>query len=172
MNIRPPRELFEPLPEENEDEQFLASAHRRIARRKEAKRRGISTASMRNALVTVEAMIAADDYTGATPIHFVAMYAKGHSLVYGVPAAELGPQERTIAVVKVARFLRSECGGDVTKAAAFLRWVWRRESEREKWRRENNKSGGTLGWGLVFSAEFATQWRVDMERMKAKDRRR
>lgn len=171
MNIRPPRELFEPLPEENEDEQFLASGYRRRLKRKETKRR-ISTTSMRAALVRVEEMIAADDYTGATPIHFVAMFAKGHSLVYGVPAAELGPEQRTIAIMKVARFLRGECGGDVTKAAAFVRWVWRREAEREKWRRENNKPGGTLGWGLAFSAEFATQWRVDMERMKAKDRRR
>jgi hypothetical protein len=98
--------------------------------------------------------------------HLVALYAILHEKIYGVEAAELGPQERYTATLRAGLMLKNEFDGDIEEAVAFFRWAWQREASREKWRRENNRSGGRIGIRLMFSGQLLTDYRLDRARKR------
>lgn len=106
------------------------------------------------------------EWEGATARHLVALYAVLHAKVYGIEAAELGPQERYTATLRAGHVLKHDFSEDIDEAVSFFRWVWQREAGREKWRRENKRSGQRIGIRLMFSGQFLTDYRLDKARKR------
>jgi hypothetical protein len=109
----------------------------------------------------VEAMIVSGDWSEATPRDFVALYAMLHNRVYGVEPEDLTSTTRLHAAAAARRLLDRSFGGDPGEFASFIRWVWIREESREKWRVQNNISGGRVSWYKQFNGALVTDWRVE-----------
>lgn len=122
---------------------------------------GFMAAAMASVADDVERMRESGDWGAATARHFVALYEALHLEVYGAAAPDSetarGRQNAAFAAGKV---LREEMGGDPAEMAAFMVWAWEREVGRERWRRENNRPGGRLGWRLLFGG-VAGDYRVE-----------
>lgn len=118
----------------------------------------------------VDAYMQLGDWANATPRDFVVLYAILHERVYGVAASELTPAERLHAAGAAARMLAREFAGDPNEMAEFMRWAWQREAVREKWRRDNNRDGGRIGWRLMFNGSLLTDWRLERTRRHARSR--
>lgn len=104
------------------------------------------------------------DWTPATPIHLVALYLWCHHTVYGVIAGEVQGKEYAIAAKTAKDFLQIQFEGDINKCVSFIRWTWKREEEREQWRRSNNQQGKRIGWRLQFSPSLVTDYKLAMAR--------
>lgn len=106
-----------------------------------------------------------DGWENAEPGHFVALYAACHEQVYGFKPHEL-ESGTTYALARFAcsGLLRVHCEGDKEMLASFIRWTWIREESREKWRRENAKDGGRIGWRWQFNASLISEWRLAIAR--------
>jgi hypothetical protein len=111
-----------------------------------------------------EAMAKSGDWAGATAVHLVALYAFLHREVYEVEPLELDAKSWWLAERSAAGLLAKYFEGDVAMAVSFMRWVWGREIEREKWRRENGRDGQRIGWRLQFSASLVTDYRTSGRR--------
>ena len=90
-----------------------------------------------------------NNWEGAKASHFVALHQVLYEECYGVPL-DLGSREFKMAAMAAGQLLKNEFGGSPIDLLSFMRWVWKREMGREKWRRENNHNGGTLEWAHVF----------------------
>jgi hypothetical protein len=102
------------------------------------------------------------DWTDAWPRDFVAAYALLHNQVYGVEPSELTPEVRYRICAVVQNFLKREFHDDKNLFAEFMRWTWDREEGREKWRRENQRSGGRIAWQTQFMpSSILSDWRID-----------
>lgn len=111
-------------------------------------------------------MRASGDWDQATGHDLVALYEWSHEQVYEVRPAELDPKGWAIAAATAARMVEQHFEGDAGKAAAFIHWVWRREYDREQWRREQRVSGQTIGWKLQFGhGSLVTQYKIDCKRL-------
>lgn len=142
-------------------------ASRAIARAENPKKRPMRVSPKRIAQALVEAADRArrSDWEGATGAHLVGLYAHLHEGVYGVAATELDAQGWAFASAAANRMVGQQFGGSFESAVEFLRWVWRREEDREKWRRANGRSGGRLGWRVQFCARWLVDdYRVDVAR--------
>ncbi len=106
--------------------------------------------------------IADDSYAKAKPRHFVALYVRLHHHVYGVMPSELAREKAYVSAVAAATALLREFDGSNDRLARFLRWTWRREKEREGWRKLNpQKGGGRLSWRAQFcSRSILDDYRV------------
>ncbi len=120
------------------------------------------------ALKGVEERMAGSSWDDARPLDFVAAYAVQHLKVYGVDASELVARERHTAMLAAGRMLKEVFDGDAAAMADFIRWTWRREHEREVWRRQNNRSGGRLGWRLQFGGALIADYQLDKARRAAR----
>lgn len=131
-----------------------------------SKPKQVSNASMERAAREVGEFLKTGEWSSAKPLHFVALYAWLHRKVYGVDTTELTPTTRLHACAMVALMLRKEFDGEQGKLADFMRWVWVRETEREKWRRENNRDGGSIGWRLQFATgnRLVVEYRLSLAR--------
>lgn len=121
---------------------------------------GIGRTSMDRALEEADRRRKSEEWGGARPLVFVALYVRGYEFVYGATPT-FGGKERTFAASAAARILKNEFGGDAQVMSEFFRWVWHREHEREKWRR-SNRSDSTfrITWRLMFSGTLLDDWRV------------
>lgn len=129
------------------------------------KPQAVTRDSLARARMQMRAMRESRDWSGATPIHLVALYEWFHMTVYEVEVSELAAvKECAAAVAAAARLLRDQFRDDVTSMASFMRWLWLREEEREQWRRSKRVGGKRIGWRLQFSASLVTEWRVDRRR--------
>lgn len=93
------------------------------------------------------------DWSEAGPGHLVSLWAWCHRAVYGVEAST-SPRERASAHALAKKLISDRFSGDARAAVAFVRWCWEREKGREKWRREQGKSGSVLGWRAQFGARY------------------
>lgn len=99
----------------------------------------------------------AKEWDRLRPAHFVEMYVLGHKVVYGVEPAELTgtgkgqTNARKGAASAAERMLRQEFGGRQVDMVRFLDWVWKREKDKEKWRRENQREGARLTWQFLLA---------------------
>jgi hypothetical protein len=101
------------------------------------------------------------------PGHFVALYVACHERVYGAAPTELDVgRTHALAVLAASRLLKQEFHEDPARMFDFLRWAWDREEAREKWRRDNRREGGRIGWRLQFGAALVTDYRVEASRRK------
>ncbi len=120
----------------------------------------------------VRAMRRASDWSCATPSHFVELYCWCHEQVYGVPAAELvrgaaAKKARLGAISAARRMLETEFDSPAAMAA-FLGWAWRREEQREEWRKANGREGGRLTWAILFAGRSVlTDYRTSKLRARA-----
>jgi hypothetical protein len=113
-----------------------------------------------------EARAAAGNWAGAGPASFVALYVWAHCNVYGVEPAEMNGHAWAFASSAAKKLLDSEFGGDATQMVQFMKWVWRREEGREKWRVENGRdAAGRITWRTQFTASYLiTDYRISMQR--------
>ena len=100
--------------------------------------------------------------------HLVALYVKLHTSVYGVEPVELHTGSCYFGATSAAtKLVRSEFGDDMNRVLAFIRWVWQRERETEKWRRVNGAEGRRIGWHIMFAQRtLVTDYRLSKERSR------
>lgn len=105
------------------------------------------------------------DWSQAASVHLVALYVQLHEWCYGVKATEVQGEIWLAARSAADRMVREEFGASVERAVEFLRWCWRREHEREQWRRQNDKPGSRITWRQQFQRRsLVTDYRLELER--------
>jgi hypothetical protein len=119
---------------------------------------------MREAAYEVGTFIKNNDWSTARAIHFVALYLKMHLEIYGVEAADCGPEERLQAAGIAGKMLEREFGGEPERMVDFVHWVWKREAGAERWRRENGREGRRISWMLQFSSKLLLDYKVNYRR--------
>ena len=104
------------------------------------------------------------DWDGLTAQVLVALYVWCHEKTYGAGPSLRG-KEWLHASRAAGNMVRREFAGDWDAALVFMRWVWKRERERERWRRENGKQGRVINWRRQFVyGDLLTEWRVARDR--------
>jgi hypothetical protein len=89
--------------------------------------------------------------------HFVALYCMLHNHVYKVVPEEA--RENFKLLVKAAdKMLEAHFSGKKQDMIEFVRWVWARESKRNKARDPENDF--RIGWRLQFGSTFLSDYRV------------
>ena len=137
-------------------------------KKKRPKRRAGPTAKgIAKTTAQMEEMRGARDWSDARPAHLVALYCVLHAWCYGVPAAEVIGLTWLAASSAAAKMIRDEFGGEIGESIDFMRWVWKREKSRERWRRENGRDGSRIGWRLQFQQRhLVTDYRIALARRK------
>lgn len=109
----------------------------------------------------VSAFIARNDWDGALPRHFVELYARLHSEVYGVEPLDLKTAKILMGAASLAaKALREYFGGEPNALADFMRWVWIRQATEEKKRRAGVKDGDfRVTWRYQWAATLVTVYR-------------
>lgn len=113
------------------------------------------------------AMVEANDWVAARAVDFVALFAAMHERVYGVTLV-ISSKDRFLAACMAAALQREQFDGDPTRLADFVWWTWRREREREAWRRENNRPTTPISWRLQFGLRLINDYRVAMARERSR----
>lgn len=152
--------------EEGPSKGFLAlvgKTKEKLEKRK-VKPKTMAAAVFNRARAEVDKMLRSGDWDGAGARHLVALYDRMHERCYGFEPAELGPTERFNAGMLAGSMLKARFDGDIELMVNFVLWVWDREIGREKWRREEKKSGGRIGVRLMFSGSLYSDWRADLAR--------
>ncbi len=113
-------------------------------------------------IVEVRERMKRKDWDGMTSGKLVALYWLCHEKVYGVVPVEIDKTTAWETVMKVAGgMVKRHFDDDMERAITFMRWVWTREQEREKWRRDNGRDGQRINWRNQFSQDFLiTDWRA------------
>lgn len=107
------------------------------------------------------------DWDCAEPAHFVALFVWMHTRVYEVEPIELTKGTEYALAARFAKtMLVTHFKSNVDATMEFMRWAWRRESEREQWRRDNGKDGGRLTARFFFSGTLVTDYRIAMARQR------
>lgn len=125
------------------------------------KRKGSRSWDRFRAQADVGRMIAVDDWSEATPKHFVELYVHLHRQIYGVDVLELGQAKvRASAASMAKRTLVDHFGGDGDALAAFMRWVWQRQAVEEAQRRAGARDGDfRVTWRYQWSPRLVTDYR-------------
>lgn len=138
---------------------FVAWARSKGEKKPRAKT--IGNAAWDKARAQAKEFMASGKWEDATPRHYVAAYELMHELVYSVTPTELDSKMRLAAAGMAKAMLDRDFGGESAEMAEYLRWVWQREQEREKWRRANGQDGVRIGWRLMFNGKnLLTDFRV------------
>lgn len=108
------------------------------------------------AVEEAEGRIKAKDWSGASAVTLVGLYAHLHQGVYGVAPEELA-DDWLPALSSAKRCLQKDFDGDVAAARDFVRWSWQREKRSRK---RNPDSDFRMGWRYQFSRRLLTDFRV------------
>ncbi len=96
------------------------------------------------------------------PEMLVALFCWAHNEIYGVSCVQEVARVFRGARSAAEKLIRVEFGGDSEKAVEYMRWVWKREREREQWRRKNTGFGKVLTWRHVLMyGELVKEMRLD-----------
>lgn len=149
-----------------EHDAAAASVSKFVERRKPPrKKRAPAPRVLKKAYAECETRRESDDWVGAKPAHFVALYVWCHTKIYGVAPAELEGFEWWAATRAAETLLEKEFGNDPYSLVDFMKWCWREESRREKWRKEHKTEGGRLTWQAQFRpAGRMTEYRIQKMR--------
>lgn len=142
-------------------EGFTAFAGPASKRKKSGK---ITDSQFAKAVTEVNERKQSGDWKGLRSIHFVALYAIQHEIVYGVLPGDLDASKKVHACGAVVRLLNKEFRDDTTDMVIFMRWAWSREREREEWRRKKGTDGGRLTWQYQFHGGLVTEYRIHLAR--------
>jgi hypothetical protein len=163
-----PHDLFdqeEEVPLSEAARNMLAFASPKIVSMERKRKFAASRTQVSAARGEMERRTSSGDWDGASPAAFVALYEWLHRCVYGVDAGDLDPRGWAFATSSARRMVEKDFGGDAAEAVAFMKWVWKREDGREKWRRENGRDGQTIGWRQLFGAGYLrTDYRISKAR--------
>lgn len=97
----------------------------------------------------------------------VALFCWAHNEIYGVSCTAEVARVFRGARSAADKLIRIEFQSDVEKAVEYMRWVWKREREREQWRRRNTGYGKVLTWRQVLmTGELVKEMRLDALRTK------
>lgn len=109
-------------------------------------------------------MVKSGDWSAATHRHLVALYVWLHEKAYGVEselafAARSKPAKNALFGAEAAakRMLEQEFRGDAGAMAAYVRWWWMRERQREERAKQSGADRGRTGWQLMFSSRSLLQ---------------
>lgn len=139
---------------------FAAACGVRLPEPKKKRKPNVDYARIRE---ETREMIRSQSFAGAKPSHFVALYELMHEQVYGVEATDMTNEQRRRAGFRASQFLGTECNGDPELFARYVRWFWRREKERETWRKEEQRVYRAT-WGAAFSRSAAVEFRMALAR--------
>jgi hypothetical protein len=104
---------------------------------------------------------------GEGPVLLVALFCWAHNEIYGVSCTVEVARVFKGAQSAAEKLIRTEFEGSLEKAIEFMRWVWRREREREQWRRRNTGYGKVLTWRhVLMTGELVKEMRLDQLRTK------
>lgn len=130
--------------------------------RTKPKRRRASSKKWRK---QVREMMETEDWDDAKPQHFVALFVILFTWCYEVEPADMQGQELLAARSSARRLLEKEFAGDPYATLAYMKWTWKREKEREEWRRNKGVHGRILKWRDVFmTGKALTEYRIDVAR--------
>lgn len=146
-----------------EFQELVATMTERQDRRKKAPKT-VGAATFEKSLVEVDAMLESRDWSRCQARHLVALYDRMHLKCYGIEAVELGPAARYNAGMMASGLVRREFDGDFQEAIDYMRWAWTKEIRKEKWLRENNKSGRRISSYLMFNGSLLTDYRLFLAR--------
>ena len=110
-------------------------------------------------------MAKAGDWGDATGMHMVALYGFMHQEVYGFEPLELDKKAWASGAKHALRCCEKFFGADYGALAEFMRWCWKREIERETWRKANQRDGARLTWRWQFAAQLVSDYRVHAQRI-------
>lgn len=97
----------------------------------------------------------------------VSLYAWLHTQVYDVdPSSALIGKSGIAARKQAKNILENEFGGDHREMLMFMRWVWFRERDREKWRIANRKTGSQISWMYQFSPRLVVEYKITKRRFE------
>jgi hypothetical protein len=150
--IEQPDDMFDtpaPLPEDHGSGVCLRAKSMTLGEFAAAPLRKKKLYGADEARAEMEERAASGEWDGATGAHLVALYDKLHLAVYGV-AGDLDRKSRMFATSAATAMVKRDFQGDVAAAVQFMKWVWKREQEREEWRRANKRDGQRVGWRLQF----------------------
>jgi hypothetical protein len=142
-------------------EGILASFVDPRANRVVSAKRAKSATDVELAMATADVAARTGDWDDVSPRTFVGLYAWCHNATYKVEAAELREKHEFMSATRAAaRLLRDEFEDDGGSFAIYIRWAWKREQERVAWAARERIERGRLGWRLLFSTRFVTDYRV------------
>lgn len=151
------RRLKNPRPERVDDDKQIDLLNFVAPPEKDKKRRAMSQQQFQKLLVETNDLKMTKRWDEFTPRHFVGMYCLLHHYVYSVFPHEVR-DNYMLSVGAAQRMLKNEFKGDTEQMIVFMRWVWKRESEREKSRDAN--STFRIGWRLQFGRQLLSDFRV------------
>jgi hypothetical protein len=169
-----PSDLFEPVVEAPDDEapeptpleRFLGRTRTpdgKLVPRKKRVSRSVSPARYEQIVDETREMMRTRCWDDCAPRHLVALYDLLHEETYGVDAC-LTSKDRHRAQLLFGGFVKRVFDGEVTEAILYFFWAWKREKEREAWRRENHRDGMRLGVGLLCSSGFTADYKLHLHR--------
>lgn len=163
----PPPDIFEPE-EQRPASNVLSFAD--FARRADERRQKLLEQPFRatrtkiaEARCEMDLMSDQRDWSRARGEHLVALYCWCHEQVYGVEPAlpvKAWQEGARLAVEFAARHFQ----GDLERVVDFMRWTWKREKEREEWRRSHNRDGGRIGLRLQFGDALMPDYKLHLHR--------
>ena len=152
------------IPAEQHELALRIATESKAAAKKASRPKGSARDAMASAREEAKAMTEGGDWSEAQPRHLVALHSLLHEHVYGVEPL-MTAREHGIATSCAAGMLRYDFEGNVAMMVEFIRWCWRREAEREQWRRQNGRDGGRLDWRRQFTGKGPlTDYRVELAR--------
>lgn len=117
-----------------------------------------SAKAFERVIFATEEMVEQNRFVGADVRNLAALHSICHAQVYGVRDEVFETKEFLPALSAAQRLVKDDFGGNVDEAIQFVRWVWRREQQREKARTDNGKGGSfRMGWRLVFGTSAAAR---------------
>jgi hypothetical protein len=134
--------------------QKLISEQRAKDDRRAARPKTIAASVFTRALAEVDIMGKTGDWSAAGPRHLVALYDRMHQRCYGVVAEELTASARHKAALMAGNLVKRNFAGSVVDAVEFVVWVWEREANRERIRRETGQETRRIGPWLMFAPSF------------------
>lgn len=131
-------------------------------------RKGTRAPRLESFVLKVDSMISdghwPDEYK--QPEYLVALFCWAHEAIYGVSCVADVAKLFNGAVSATKKLMADEFDGSFDATLEYVRWVWKREQSREKWRRENG-GGRVLTWFHVFKyRNLVMEMRVDSVRTK------
>ena len=145
---------------------------KKLGPKKRKPRPSIAAKGWADALALVDERMISAEWERVTPAEWVALYARLHVAVYGMECLELQDSKTRATAAQMAKKLRSLQQQHMTWTfpddvafAEYIHWAWRREKEREGWRRENNGGrGGKLHWRNLFGLLVLGEYQLEQKR--------
>lgn len=139
---------------------------RRPAKKTPKKPKQVSGAFVREAMNRAQEHARKRSWEGADETTILGLFAWLHEQVYGVdPTPELRGSW-LFARNAVAKIRREEFES-LDAMVDYVRWTWKRERERERWRRDNGRPGGRISWRTQFAyRDLIVEFRLDQNRRR------